>query len=165
MKERKLDDLITDYINGNKEVFNEIYYKTYNSVYLSIKIIIKDKDIIKDLIQETYMKALDNILKYQKGTNFNAWISKIARNISINYYNREKKIEYKEDNNPIFNIESKDSKLNYYLQCLDDEEKDVIIYHLVLNMKFKEVSEIINKPLSSVFLIYKKAIEKIKKSL
>ena len=43
MKERKLDDLITDYINGNKEVFNEIYYKTYNSVYLSIKIIINTK--------------------------------------------------------------------------------------------------------------------------
>lgn len=165
MSKRKLDELIYKYKNGDKECFDEIYYLTYNAVYLSIRIIIKDRQIIEDLIQETYMKAIDNLEKYHMGTNFSAWISSIARNISINYYNREKKVELKEDNNPVFLIENKDSKLEYYLSFLKDEERSVVIYHLVLNFKFKEIANMLNMPLSTVFAIYKKAVERIKKTL
>lgn len=165
MNKRKLDELIYKYKNGDKECFDEIYYLTYNAVYLSIRIIIKDRQIIEDLIQETYMKAIDNLEKYHMGTNFSAWISSIARNISINYYNREKKVELKEDNNPVFLIENKDSKLEYYLSFLKDEERSVVIYHLVLNFKFKEIANMLNMPLSTVFAIYKKAVERIKKTL
>lgn len=165
MKERKLDDLIYYYIKGNKECFDDIYYQTYNAVYLSIRIIIKERQIIEELIQDTYMKALDNLNNYQRGTNFIAWISRIARNLSINYYNREKRIELKEDNNPAFLIESKESKLEFYLNILNEEERSIVIYHLILNFKFKEISKIINMPLSSVFAVYKKAIEHIKKRI
>ena len=165
MVKKKIDDLIIEFKKGNKDIFDEIYYQTYNAVYLSIRIIIKERQIIEDLIQETYMKALDNLDSYQKGTNFIAWISRIARNISINFYNREKRVEIKEDNNPVFVVESKDSKLDYYLSFLDGDERSVVIYHLVLNLKFKEIANILNMPLSTVFVIYKKAIEIIKKSI
>lgn len=165
MKQKKLDDLIRKYINGDKTCFDEIYYQTYNAVYLSIKLIIKERQVVEDLIQETYMKALDNLSNYKLGTNFIAWISVVARNISINYFNRDKRIEFKDDSNCVFQIESKESKIDYYLSFLKDEERSVVIYHLVLNLKFKEIASILNMPISSVFFVYKKAIERIKNSL
>ena len=165
MKQKKLDDLIRKYINGDKTCFDEIYYQTYNAVYLSIKLIIKERQVVEDLIQETYMKALDNLSNYKLGTNFIAWISVFARNISINYFNRDKRIEFKDDSNSVFQIESKESKIDYYLSFLKDEERSVVIYHLVLNLKFKEIASILNMPISSVFFVYKKAIERIKNSL
>ena len=165
MKQKKLDDLIRKYINGDKTCFDEIYYQTYNAVYLSIKLIIKERQVVEDLIQETYMKALDNLSNYKLGTNFIAWISVVARNISINYFNRDKRIEFKDDSNSVFQIESKESKIDYYLSFLKDEERSVVIYHLVLNLKFKEIASILNMPISSVFFVYKKAIERIKNSL
>ena len=111
------------------------------------------------------MKALDNLSNYKLGTNFIAWISVVARNISINYFNRDKRIEFKDDSNCVFQIESKESKIDYYLSFLKDEERSVVIYHLVLNLKFKEIASILNMPISSVFFVYKKAIERIKNSL
>ena len=49
---------------------------------------IKNQMTIDDLMQDTYMKAIDNLKSYKIGTNFYAWISIIARNTAINYYNK-----------------------------------------------------------------------------
>ena len=44
-------------------------------------------------------------------------------------------------------------------------EKDIVIYHIVLNMKFGEIARIIEMPQSTVFAKYKSAINKIRKSI
>ena len=41
-----------------------------------------------DLLQETFLKALDNIEKYVPDTNFKGWMHTIMRNIFINNYRK-----------------------------------------------------------------------------
>jgi len=48
-----------------------------------------DKEIARDLFQETMYKALANQDKYNTGTNITAWLFTIMRNIFINYYRRK----------------------------------------------------------------------------
>lgn len=158
----ELDDLIEKYINGDSSVFENIYYETQKSVYLSIRMIITNQYVIEDLMQDTYMTALDNLDKYNLGTNFKAWISRIARNKAINHYNKEKRLEVFDIDNPVFQEEDKQSKLSLYLSYLDGIEREIVIYHLVLSLKYKEISKIMNIPLSSVHYLYKKGIKKIK---
>ena len=165
MTSRELDLFVRKYLNGDNDAFDDIYYETQTSVYLSIKTYIREPQVIEDLMQDTYVRAINNISKYKIGTNFKAWISCIARNIAINYYNREKKMEILEVDNPVFAQESEDSKLNYYLSFLEGIEKDIVIYHIVLNMKFGEIARIIEMPQSTVFAKYKSAINKIRKSI
>ena len=165
MTSRELDIFVRKYLNGDNDAFDDIYYETQTSVYLSIKTYIREPQVIEDLMQDTYVRAINNISKYKIGTNFKAWISCIARNIAINYYNREKKMEILEVDNPVFAQESEDSKLNYYLSFLEGIEKDIVIYHIVLNMKFGEIARIIEMPQSTVFAKYKSAINKIRKSI
>ena len=50
-----------------------------------------DQEIAKDLFQETLYKALANQEKYSTGTNINAWLFTIMRNIFINEYRRKVK--------------------------------------------------------------------------
>lgn len=163
---KELDGYIKKYIRGDKDSFDVIYYETQTSVYLSIYFIIKNKDIIEDLMQDTYMKVIESIHMYKVGTNFKAWISRIARNIAINEYNKRKKVELLEDaSHYTFNdIVSNNhvSKFHNMIKLLEGLEKEVVVYHLVLNMKFKEIALIIDKPLSTVFSLYKKAIKFIK---
>jgi len=45
-----------------------------------------DGDAAKDLVQETYLKVLDNREKYTYGSNFRAWIYTIMKNTFINNY-------------------------------------------------------------------------------
>lgn len=165
MTSRELDICIQKYCSGDKEIFDEIYYDTYKSVYLSIRTIIKDANTIEDLMQDTYMKALDNLSTYKLGTNFKAWICRIGRNNAINFYNHQKKVDILEDNSAVFDVPSKESKLNYYLSFLDGIEREIVIYHLILEMKFKDISKILDLPLSTCFHMYKKSIEKIKKKV
>ena len=165
MTSRELDLFVRKYLNGDNDAFDDIYYETQTSVYLSIKTYIREPQVIEDLMQDTYVRAINNISKYKIGTNFKAWISCIARNIAINYYNREKKMEILEVDNPVFAQESEDSKLDYYLSFLEGIEKDIVIYHIVLNMKFGEIARIIEMPQSTVFAKYKSAINKIRKSI
>ena len=47
-----------------------------------------DKEEADDLLQDTSLKALENMDKYTPDTNFKAWLYTIMRNIFINNYRR-----------------------------------------------------------------------------
>lgn len=160
----ELDKHVLMYLNGNTSEFNEIYELTKKAVYLSIMPYIKKRDVIEDIMQDTYLKVIEKISYYKIGTNFIGWISVIARNNAINYYNKEKRIEVLEEVDVIAN-DDKDSLLSRALNILEGLEKDVIIYHIVLNLKFKEISKILNMPISTIYLLYKQALKKIKNKL
>ncbi|MDZ4708702.1 MAG: RNA polymerase sigma factor [Saprospiraceae bacterium] len=51
----------------------------------------KNSDDAKDLLQETYFRALTNQDKFQEGTNIKAWLLTIMRNIFINNYRKKLK--------------------------------------------------------------------------
>jgi len=168
MNARELDSYIDLYIAGQEDAFDVIYYETQKTVYLSIYNIIKDKSLIEDIMQDTYIKVVNSLEYYRRGTNFHAWIATIARNQAINVYNKRKK-ELLID--PIDNIAffespvEKNSLLEKALGILDGLEKDIIVYHIVLNFKFKDIADILEIPLSTVFYMYKKALSKIKKEV
>lgn len=165
MKPKELDVLVQRYRTGDKDAFDDIYYETQTSIYLSIKTYIKEPQVIEDLMQDTYVRIIQNIEKYKLGTNFKAWVSCIARNIAINYYNKEKRVDILDVTDNVFAQEKNESKLEYYLSLVEGIEKDIVIYHIVLEMKFKQIAEIVELPQSTVFAKYKSAIEKIRKNL
>lgn len=168
MDHRELDNFIERYLNGDTSAFDIIYEETKKSVYLSIYSLIKDRSSIEDLMQDTYMKAINSLDYYQIGTNFQAWISRIARNTTINYLkkkNREDVVDPQETT-IISELEDKGNLLlDQALRILSEPEKEIIVYRIVLNYTFKEISSILNIPLGTVFWNYQRAIKKIKREL
>ena len=167
----KLDDIIEEFRDCNYNHFDEFYNETKKSVFFSIAAIVKDRDSIDDLMQDTYIKFLENIGKYKSKTNINAYLSTIAHNISINYYNREKRLVHDET---IINFQvSESNKSNNYqeievleiLKSLDEASKEIVILHVINELKFKEIAKIVNKPLGTVLWIYNKAIKTLKGEL
>ncbi len=168
MNAKELEKLVERYRNGEQELFDDIYYETQKGVYLSISTIIKDKSTVEDLMQDVYIKAINNLASYRVGTNFSAWICTIARNHAINYYKRKKRETLVDeiDEDYLFTTnDNRDSVLAKALAILEGEERDIILYHIVLNFKFKDIANMLNIPLSTAFFIYKKALNKIKKEL
>jgi RNA polymerase sigma factor (sigma-70 family) len=53
----------------------------------------RDKEEAKDLLHDTFYKALANQEKFKPGTNLQAWLFTIMRNIFINGYRRKIKGE------------------------------------------------------------------------
>ena len=163
----ELDNLIKDFINGNKDSFDLIYDQTKQSVYLSIYSIIKDHSAVDDIMQDTYLKAIDAILSYKIGTNFKAWISRIARNNAINYYNKEARCENieVEDFDERFSVDTKTPLIDAALEILEGCEKEIFIYRIVLGYKFKDIAKVLDMNIKSAYFQYKKAINKIKEQI
>ena len=164
MRSNELDKHIKRYLAGDSFEFDYIYEETKKIVYLSIYPYVRNQMTIEDLMQDTYMKAIDNLKSYKLGTNFYGWISVIARNNAINYYNKHKRVELVEDyiagENP-----NNNSLVTLALNSLEGLEREVVLYHIVMNIKFKEISKILDKPLGTVYSIYKKAIQNIKNKI
>lgn len=162
-----LDKIIDEFRECNYENFDYFYNETKKNVFFSVAAIIKDRDIIDDLMQDTYIKFLENIDKYKSKTSINAYLSTIAHNISINYYNREKRLNHDEE---MINI-IPDKKHDPYdeieaielLKSLTDIEREIIVLHVINELKFKEIASIVDKPIGTVLWIYNRAINELKK--
>ena len=164
-----IDDIINELRVANYAHFDEFYNSTKKNVFFSIAAIVKDNSTIDDLMQDTYIKFLENISKYQSKTSINAYLSTIAHNIAINYYNREKRLVHDEE--VIDYISDDTKKKNNYeeiealelLKSLDPTSKEIVVLHIINDLKFKEIANIVNKPLGTVLWIYNKALKELKK--
>ena len=163
-----IDDIIEELREANYRHFDEFYNSTKKSVFFAIAAIVKDNSTIDDLMQDTYVKFLENISKYQSKTSINAYLSTIAHNIAINYYNREKRLVHDEE--VIDYVAAPDNKKDYkeiealeMLKDLDDQSREIVVLHIINDLKFREIAKIVNKPLGTVLWIYNKAIKELKR--
>ena len=168
MNNHELNLCVKEYMDGNIEKFNDIYYETKKIVYLSIYSILGNSAEIEDIMQDTYMKMINNLDSYKLCTNFKAWISSIARNLSLNEYNKKKRIvELGDDEMDSINYQYDNSLINKSLYILnnDTDMKQIFVYRIIFNMGFRDISDIMNIPKSTIHDTYKKMIKIIKENL
>ena len=84
-------DLIAGCLKG-KELHQEVLYKRYFSFAISICIrYTKDRNEAMEIVNDSYMKVLENLGEYDSSKSFKAWYSKILVNTSIDNYRRNLK--------------------------------------------------------------------------
>ncbi|MBQ2779913.1 MAG: RNA polymerase sigma factor [Bacteroidaceae bacterium] len=122
-----------------------------------------DKEEANDLLQETSLKALDNMDKYMPDTNFKGWVYTIMRNIFINNYRkivRDQAIVDKTDNlyhlNHTQELDGYITENNYdtkeiyrAVNALPKEYRIPFMMHLS-GFKYREIAERLGLPLGTV---------------
>lgn len=154
----KRNQLIIQYINKNQE-------KLYRLVFSYIK----DEEQSLDVIQNTIVKALDNLEKLREEKYLETWIYRIAINESLKYLKNQKK-------EPIFNIQdyeisseefnNKDltDVMDLYkaIDSLKPKLKTVIILRFFEDKSLSEISKSTNSNLSTVKTRLYKALKELK---
>ncbi|MBE0701132.1 MAG: RNA polymerase sigma factor [Acholeplasmataceae bacterium] len=161
----EINRIILELKQKNHQSFETFYHLTKNQVFYAIIPIIKDRNLTEDLMQETYMKFLENISNIKINANPVAYLSTIARNLALNTYNKRKKEIFSEDiidNIQAEVIEQPSEDIFKLLDILDQDEKAVITLHVINDLKFREVASVMKKPLGTVLWIYQKGIKKMK---
>ncbi len=168
MTKNELNQHVKRLQDGDMSVFDVIYHETKSVVYYTILGIVKDKSLAEDIMQETYLKSLEKIHSFKPRYSFGSWLVTIARNMAFNEYNRRKR-ELSYDPNEdeyIFGQEESSSEkellVREMLEYLDETEREVIVMHILGDMKHREIAETLKKPLGTVTWIYNKAINKLK---
>ena len=162
----RIKEITLELKNKNYNSFDEFYNSTSKLVYHVIVGIIRRREVAEDIMQETYTKFLENIDNVSLENSPTAYLVQIARNTSINHYNKNKREVFDEnfiDEQLETNEEARVSL--GIIDYLDGYEKEIVTMHIVGNMKFKDISNVINKPLGTVLWAYNKAIKYLRKKV
>ncbi len=159
---RSKDKLIID------EVYEEIYNEYYKLIYYVILQIIKNKDETDELVNDTFLKAFNNITKFQEDTSLKSWIVQIAKNTAINKYNKNKKSNTILDFDYIMNLEADtptdfDNLIKEFRQYLTIEETNIIFFRIYYDMKLKDIAEYYETSINDIYQKYQKALKILKK--
>jgi RNA polymerase sigma factor (sigma-70 family) len=161
MIDNRLSDsqLVSLYQNGNEEAFEMLLHRHKSKLYTAIYLIVKDRYTAEDLLQETFVKAINTIRggRYNEEGKFQPWISRIAHNLAIDHFRKNKRYPeiILEDGSRVFNslefaedsMESKQvlrdsrTKLRLFIKELPVEQKQVLIMRHYLQMSFQEIAE------------------------
>jgi RNA polymerase sigma-70 factor (ECF subfamily) len=150
--------LVSLYRNGNEEAFEVLLFRHKSKIYTAIYLIVKDRYTAEDLLQETFVKAINTIRggRYSEEGKFLPWISRIAHNLAIDQFRKEKRYPevVLEDGSSLFNsmdfseesseekqmLRETRSKLREYIRELPVEQKHVLIMRHYLDMSFQEIA-------------------------
>ena len=137
--------LVSHYKGGSEEAFEELVARHKARVFTTIYLIVKDKYVAEDLLQETLIKVVKTIKsgKYNEEGKFLPWVLRIAHNMAIDYFRKEKRYPtiVMEDGSGVFNtlefaedsIETQQIKqdtnalLKKLVQELPEVQKEVLI--------------------------------------
>lgn len=85
-----MDDyqLIKEIKNGNVRAFEDLLLKYHKAICRFIYNMVKDNEVTKDISQEVFVSAYNNIYKFREDGKFSIWLYKIAKNKVIDYYRK-----------------------------------------------------------------------------
>ncbi|MDZ7725197.1 MAG: sigma-70 family RNA polymerase sigma factor [candidate division KSB1 bacterium] len=155
-----------------RQEFENVALEHMDSLYSTALRYTHNVQEAEDLVQDTYMRAYRFFDKYQKGTNFRAWIFRIMTNTFINKYRKKKRQPQKVELDKVaFSIKQKDeqkklgqwykydeSRYDGYfddevskaLSKLSDYFRIVVLLADVEGFTYKEIAKIIDRPNGTV---------------
>src|SRR5688572_33473046 len=84
-----------------------LLHRHKSKIFTAIYLIVKDRYTAEDLLQETFVKAINTIKggRYNEEGKFLPWISRIAHNMAIDHFRKEKRYPeiVLEDGSNVFN--------------------------------------------------------------
>ena len=81
----KLTAEVVKYQNGDGNAFEAIYNLTNKAAYFTAMKIVKNEDDAQDVLQDSYVKALEKLATLDKPESFMSWFNMIVANNAKNY--------------------------------------------------------------------------------
>lgn len=85
------EDVIVRVINGEKSAYELIMRKYNQRLFRIVRSYITDEDDIEDVIQESYIKAYDQLARFEKRSSFSTWLIRIVINEALARVKRQKR--------------------------------------------------------------------------
>lgn len=158
-------------INGDKEGLHHIY-KAYGAYIFSIIYdVIKNREDAEDITTEFFIKLWKIAEKYQFGGKHRAWIGRIAHNMAIDYIRARKDhtsyeeiVETEKMGQESFEEQVvNELSLKEAVETLEQEEQEIVNLKVLGQLTFKEIAEIIKRPMGTVTWKYRQAMEKLRR--
>lgn len=145
---------IKNYEQKFKESTGLEFNKYYNVYYKKLVFFIKKFGIneidAESIANEAFIKSIDKIDQYDVGMKYGPWLYQIAKNLTLQFINSNKKtvlVDYNSDNDDEF--ESSQNALKFHINKKNDNINDNISYDNIMSKKYEatlsEIQKLNNK--------------------
>lgn len=176
--------IITDYLEGKTGDFSLLVENNIKLVYRYAFRIARDVEDAEDITQETFVKVWKNIHKFDTDKNFKTWLLGIAHNTAIDLLRKRRSFVFSDfdtekGGNSITDflpdpgllspelfeqIELKNI-LDEALSELSPSYREVLTLYFEEDLTFKEIGEVLGKPLNTVKSQQRRALQALKELL
>ncbi len=153
--------LVKQYIAGQTDCLEILIDRYKNRVFSYIMMVVKNRELAEDIFQDTFIKVIRSLDggTYKDDGRFCPWVMRIAHNLIIDFYRRDKHlptVSGDDDEKNIFQTigitdDSAEDKylakqshadLKQLISKLPDEQRAIVKYRYVYDMSFKEIAEL-----------------------
>ena len=153
-------ELIKRFMNGSQPSIEVLINRYKTKVYTYILLMVKNQQLAEDLFQETFIKVIQSLKmhKYKDNGKFVSWIIRIAHNLVIDHFRKEKQIntcnneDYEAD---LFNSSKFSAKnieqlivhdqiikdVRKLIDELPNDQREVVMLRHYGQLSFKEIAE------------------------
>jgi RNA polymerase sigma factor (sigma-70 family) len=154
------NELVQRYLGGDYPSLEILINRYKDKVFSYIFMTVKNHHLAEDIFQDTFIKVVRslNLGKYTDNGKFISWVMRIAHNLVIDHYRREKNMntfsndasEVDHFNSPKFSDENiEDFMINEQIlnevrelvEELPDDQRQVVIMRHYLGLSFKEIAD------------------------
>jgi RNA polymerase sigma factor (sigma-70 family) len=167
--------LVKKAVAGDPEALSILIDKYKNNAYnLSISIV-KNKESAKDIVQDSFLKVLENIARFKNESKFSTWLYRIVYNESLKYIQKTNRVS-------VIDIESVrienyydeisaaedkclDSDLYQAIESLDENDRNILLLFYLAEKSVKEINTITGLSISNIKVILHRTRKKLFESL
>jgi len=170
--------IIDAYFAGQQELaFNAIVKNYSEKLYWHVRSFVCSHEDTDDLLQEIFIKVWNALPTFRRDSQLYTWLWRIATNESLNFLKRKKiraaltfqsldaQLMSAIDNDPYFNGDNAQRALSKAIAKLPDKQKAVFILRYYEDMKYEDISELLDTSVGALKASYHLASEKVKEEL
>ena len=154
------NELVQQFIEGDQNSLEILIHRHKSRVYSYILLIVKNQELAEDVFQETFIKVIRSLKrgKYVENGKFVSWVLRIAHNLIIDHFRKEKlqgtvsndSMEVDIFNSQKFSDDTIEdqivnsqimSEVKELINELPDDQQQVIYMRHYMELSFKEIAE------------------------
>ena len=170
--------LIRQFLHGDAEAFDTLYFRYRKQLYSYLnKLLPGQHALVDDIFQQAWIKVIRNLPDYKDSQKFLAWIMRIAHNLTIDYFRKNKRevVFEQNGNEKIFSSDTsqpwmeldKSELADALEQCIEKlpgEQKEVFILRQDA-LGFKEIAQIQRTSINTALGRMQYALRNLRKCL
>lgn len=161
--------------NKRNDAFGQLVKKYQERLYWHIRKIVISHDDANDVMQNTFIKVWKNLANFREDSQLFTWLYRIATNESITFLNKKKKkyalplidvetqLENSLESDQFFTGDEMQRKLQKAILTLPEKQRIVFNMKYFDNMKYEQISEILETSVGALKASYHHAVKKIEK--
>ena len=192
MEEETDEDLMLAFAQGNAQAFERLYERHRKPIFNFILRSVHSVELAEELMQDVFMRVIQNAQSYTRQAKFTTWLYTIARNICIDAYRRKRHrvmlslqqsaLGSAQEDGPTLEqaLEDREAsgksedktffqqvqhRLEAGLEGLPPEQREVFLLREVSHLSYKEIADIVGTLENTVKSRMRYALEYLRRHL